>query len=59
MDVFHAVREGDESEVLRLLSADRALLETENVVNNTPLAVAAMRGHLGLVKLVLRGAIIY
>jgi ankyrin repeat protein len=54
---FEAVEEGDEVEATRLLNGDPGLLEEANKKGNRPLAVAAARGHLGLVKLLFqRGA---
>jgi ankyrin repeat protein len=59
MDEFStALREGNEGTVLRLLDADPALLERAgDFLGNRPLAKAAERGHLGLVRLLIeRGA---
>jgi ankyrin repeat protein len=56
-DIFIAAREGNEDEVIRLLDADPLLLERENNFGIRPLAMAALFGHLGVVRLFIeRGA---
>jgi ankyrin repeat protein len=56
-DIFWAAREGNEMEVVRLLDADPTLLESTDERRRRPLAVAAMGGHLGMVRLLIeRGA---
>jgi serine/threonine-protein phosphatase 6 regulatory ankyrin repeat subunit B len=58
-DIFGAVEEGNEGEVMRLLDADPALLEREDD-GDRPLAMAAWNGHLGVVTLLVeRGANIH
>jgi ankyrin repeat protein len=55
-DIFRAVQEGNEGEVIRLLDKDPALLEGRDK-RKTPLVVAAEHGQLGVVKLLVqRGA---
>jgi ankyrin repeat protein len=54
---FIAVRQGNTRKVTRLLDADPGRLEKANDKGTRPLALAASRGHLGLVRLMLqRGA---
>jgi ankyrin repeat protein len=56
-DIFRAAREGNEEEVIRLLDADPALLESEDDDGYRPLAVAALSGQLGMSTLLIeRGA---
>jgi ankyrin repeat protein len=56
-DIFIAVREGHEEEVIRLLDADPVLLEGEDHDGDGPLAAAAWYGQLGVVTLLIaRGA---
>jgi serine/threonine-protein phosphatase 6 regulatory ankyrin repeat subunit B len=56
-EYFEAVRTGNEGEVLRLLDADPALLESIGQNGQTPLGAAATAGHLGMVGLLInRGA---
>jgi ankyrin repeat protein len=57
-DIFMAVREGNEEEVIRLLDADPVLLENrEDDRGDRPLAAAAWRGQLGVTRLLIeRGA---
>jgi ankyrin repeat protein len=58
-DIFRAVEEGNEEEVIRLLDADPALLERVDQNGDMPLAGAAHHGHLGVVGLLIeRSAII-
>jgi hypothetical protein len=48
-DIFRAVREGNEEEVIRLLDADPALLENrEGDDGERPLTWAALYGQLGV-----------
>jgi ankyrin repeat protein len=54
---FKTVEEGDEGEVAKWLDANPRLLEETNDEGNRPLAMAASRGHLGVVTLLFqRGA---
>jgi ankyrin repeat protein len=56
--LFTAVRRGHVEEVVRLLDADPHLMEArEDEEGNTPLVMAAIHGHAGVVRLLLeRGA---
>jgi ankyrin repeat protein len=56
-DIFRALREGNEEEVIRLLDVDPALLEGENDDGDRPLVLAAEHGHLRVASLLIeRGA---
>jgi serine/threonine-protein phosphatase 6 regulatory ankyrin repeat subunit B len=56
-EIFTAVQDGDEEEVIQLLDADPALLEREDHHGERPLTLAAHYGHLGVVSLLVeRGA---
>jgi ankyrin repeat protein len=56
-DIFRAVWEGNEEEVVRLLDADPGLLERGDHSGDRPLAAAAEYGQLGVVRLLMeRGA---
>jgi ankyrin repeat protein len=58
-DIFRAVQEGNEGEVIRLLDKDPALLEGRDK-RKTPLVVAAEHGQLGVARLLVqRGANIH
>jgi hypothetical protein len=49
-DIFIAAGEGNEEEVIRLLDADPALLEMEEIdIGDRPLTVAARYRQLGVV----------
>jgi ankyrin repeat protein len=52
-DIVRAARAGNEAEVLRLLDADPALLESTEYDRQRPLGAAAVAGHLGVVRLLL------
>jgi ankyrin repeat protein len=56
-DILRAAGEGNEEEVIRLLHADPVLLERESDGGYRPLAVAALCGRLGVVRVLIdRGA---
>jgi ankyrin repeat protein len=52
--IFRAAEEGNEQEVLRLLDAHPALVETADADGMTVLALAAEHNQLGMVKLLVR-----
>jgi ankyrin repeat protein len=55
--IHDAVEADDIGQVAELLDSDPGLLETRNVLNDTPLHVAAQQGHRGVVELLVnRGA---
>jgi ankyrin repeat protein len=53
MEIFRAARKGNEAEVVRLLDADPALLESMDGYRQRPLGAAAEAGHLGVVTLLI------
>lgn len=56
-ELFQAIEEGDQEDVIRLLDADPTLLEREDRLGDRPLALAAKDGHLGIVRMLIqRGA---
>jgi ankyrin repeat protein len=54
MELFEAIRAGDEGEVGKWLDADPGLLEETNAKGVRPLVVAALKRQLGVVKLLIR-----
>jgi ankyrin repeat protein len=52
-DIFRAVEEGNEEEVIRLLDADPALLEREDDGGVRPLVLAAQHEQLGVARLLI------